>query len=122
MSAELAPDTDEQVQPLALTGRDPGVPIVGALTAVPETGLSPCRIGLISDLLLRCGEGDAAAFGAVMDIFYSVVVAATELQLPPGEVEAAVDLTFVIIWRESPSYRPGGVTAVEWVMGHVSLN
>ena len=85
----------------------------------PVPDFSACRTGLISDLLLQCGEGDVAALRALMDIFYSVVLAATALELPAEEVDGAVHRTFVAIWREAPRYRPGGATPVDWVMRHV---
>jgi hypothetical protein len=83
------------------------------------TSFSACRNGLISDLLLRCGEGEVAAFDSVVDIFYSVVLAARARELPEEDVEEAVRETFETIWRWAPRYQPGGETAVEWVMGHV---
>lgn len=100
-------------------GHDAWNRLLSAVAAAPSTGFAPCRTGLISSLLLRCGEGDVAAFEAVMDIFYSVVLAASALELPEEEVETAVHETFVAIWRTAALYRPGGETAVEWVMSHV---
>ena len=105
--------------PLDVTGRDE-VTRRWSMVASPTTCFSACRTGLISDLLLRCGHGDEAAFEAVMDIFYSVVLAAAARELPEEEVEDAVYETFVAIWHNTPDYRPGGETAVEWVMGHLA--
>ena len=98
-----------------LAGRDLGLQLTLGVAA-PGTDFSACRTGLISDLLLGCGEGDAAAFESLVDIFYSVVVAAAARHLPPGDVERAVRRTFLTIWRRSPLYRPGGATAVEWIV------
>ena len=88
-------------------------------SAGPVTDFSACRTGLISDLLLRCGQGDEAAFAAIWDTFYSVVRAAVAVHAAPDEVDEAVQRAFVSIWHNSPSYRPGGATAVEWIMGQV---
>jgi hypothetical protein len=112
-------ETGDPAQPLDFSPRDLGLRLVLLGSPAPATGFSACRTGLVSDLLLRCGEGDSTAFEAVVDIFYSVIAAATAQHLPPGEVEAAVRRTFTTIWRRSVRYRPGGMTAVEWIMGHV---
>ena len=88
-------------------------------SAGPVTDFSACRTGLISDLLLRCGQGDEAAFAAIWDTFYSVVRAKVAVELAPDEVDQAVQRTFVSIWHNSPSYRPGRATAVEWIIGNV---
>ena len=109
---------DQSLQQLG-TAHDAGIRLFRVVDAIPSTGFSACRNGLISDLLLRCGEGDVAAFEAVVDIFYSVVLAARARELPAEDVEGAVHGTFETIWRRAPRYRPGGETAVEWVMGHV---
>lgn len=112
--------TEPESLQLGFIGHDAWNRLLSMVAATPSTGFSACRTGLISDLLLRCGEGDVAAFEAVMDIFYSVVLAATALEVPEEEeIEAAVLETFVAIWRRAALYRPGGETAVEWVMGHV---
>jgi hypothetical protein len=86
---------------------------------VARPGFSACRTGAISDRLLRCGEGDLAAYEALVDVFYSLVRAAVAHELPEDEVEAAVRGTFANVWRRAPCYRPGGETAVEWIMGQV---
>ena len=119
--SDPAPDTGHQSPPqLGGTTSAAGIPLLSLVTASPSTSFSACRNGLISELLLRCGEGDVAAFEAVMDIFYSVVKAARARELPEEDVERAVHETFAAIWRSAPRYRPGGETAVEWVMGHVA--
>ncbi len=119
MSPSSAPDaeTGHDMRPLAVTGHD-ALALRWSLVDSPSTRFSACRNGLISDLLLRCGEGDVAAFESVVDIFYSVVWARTALDLPDKDVEGAVHEIFVSVWRRAPAYRPGGETAVEWVMGH----
>ena len=109
----------QPLQQRGVTAHSAGFRMLRVVDATPSTSFSACRNGLISDLLLRCGEGDEAAFEAVMDIFYSVVLAARARELPEREVEGAVHGTFAAIWRSAPRYRPGGETAVEWVMGHV---
>ena len=88
-------------------------------SAGPVTNFSACRTGLISDLLLHCGQGDETAFAAIWDTFYSVVRAKAAVDLAPDEVDQAVQRAFVSIWHNSPSYRPGRATAVDWIMAHV---
>ncbi len=88
-------------------------------SAGPVTNFSACRTGLISDLLLRCGQGDETAFAAIWDTFYSVVRSKAAVDLAPDEVDQAVRRAFVSIWHNSPSYRPGRATAVDWIMAHV---
>jgi len=105
---------------LGVPGRDAGTRLLSVDAATPSICFSACRTGLISDLLLQCGAGDVAAFEAIMNIFYSVVRAATTLELPEEEVDHVVHGTFVAIWRASPGYRPGGATPVEWIMGHAA--
>ena len=120
MSPHSAGESDLwSMQQLGATARDAGTRSSSVAEAIPPTSFSACRNGLISDLLLRCGEGDVAAFDSVVDIFYSVVLAVRARELPEEEVEDAVRETFEAIWRWAPRYRPGGETAVEWVMGHV---
>ena len=117
---QSVPESDPQsLRHLGVLPPAAGLRLVSLVAATPTTGFSACRNGLISDLLLRCGKGDVGAFDAVVDIFYSVVLAARAHELPDDEVEGAVHRTFAAIWRSAPRYRPGGETAVEWVMGHV---
>ncbi len=117
---DSAPETARGSQALDVHDHA-GVTVLAAVAAAATlTDFSSCRTGLISDLLLRCGEGEVEAFKAVVDIFYSPLRAAWALALPADEVECAVRGSFAAIWLASPRYRPGGETAVEWIMAHAA--
>ena len=119
--ASLDPVFDPRHQPMpsGLREQELDLRVVYDAPVAHRIDFSECRTGLISDLLLQVGEGDAAAFRALMDVFYGLVHAATAQVLPAEDVESAVQRTFVNIWREAPRYRPGRATAVEWIMGQV---
>ena len=76
-----------------------------------------CRHGFVTDLVLRCGRGDAAALARLFDLFWLPVSTAVAARVPAGRVEAEVTEVFVRVWREAPHYRPGADDgAVGWVM------
>ena len=75
-----------------------------------------CRHGFVTDLVLRCGRGDAAALARLLDLFWLPVSTAVAARVPADRVEAAVTEVFVRVWREAPHYRPGADGAVGWVM------
>lgn len=87
--------------------------------APPATAHGSCQTGLISDLLLRCGCGDQAAFVLLFDTFYPVAFATTATLVSPHGVDRSVEAAFVAIWEDAPLYRPGGVNSVSWIMRHV---
>lgn len=92
-------------------------PALPAALKAPAPG--SCQTGFISDLLLRCGGGDEDAFVLLLDTFYPLVVATTATLVAPHRADRAVEAAFVAIWEDAPLYRPGGVSAVSWIMGRV---
>jgi len=82
-----------------------------SLDLVPELPWS-CQTGFVSDLLLRCGHGDEAAFGRLFDLCYPIVAGAL--------ISAAADRTvvdaFVAVWSNAPGFRAGEVSAVQWIL------
>lgn len=87
-----------------------------APAAAPADAGSPCTHGFITELVLRCGRGDAGALKELFDLFYRPVSAAVGMSAPPDRVESAVARVFVQIWREAPFYRAESGSAVRWVM------
>jgi Sigma-70 region 2 len=76
--------------------------------------------GFITELLLRCGQGDEAAFGRLFDLFHAPVAAAALRQSGrPETVEELVHEVFVRVWRHAPTFAPGAQGPVGWVMDHV---
>jgi hypothetical protein len=76
--------------------------------------------GFITELLLRCGQGDEAAFGRLFDLFHAPVAAAALRQSGrPETVEELVHDVFVRVWRHAPTFVPGAQGPVGWVMDHV---
>ena len=76
--------------------------------------------GFITELLLRCGQGDEAAFGRLFDLFHAPVAAALRQSGRPETVEELVHEVFVRVWRHAPTFVPGGQGPVEWVMEQAS--
>jgi hypothetical protein len=101
------------------------------VNAAPEV-LAPdmsCRNGLISELLLSSGRGDEAAFARLLDLVYPLVAAAAAVEVAAAAAveiaaaaavevaaAAAVEVALVSVWRAAPTYRPGAVSAVDWIV------
>jgi hypothetical protein len=77
---------------------------------------SPCEIGFISDLLLRSGRGDEGAFARLVDQFFAVVTGSTASSLMSPEDERRVQVAFASVWHNAPTFRPGGLSAVDWII------
>ena len=84
----------------------------------PTNGWS-CETGFVSDLLVRCGRSDQGALALLFDMLCPVVTSAVSLGVEAPRVSDGVRDAFVRIWRDSPEYRPGQVSAVEWIMDRV---
>lgn len=92
----------------------------GSNTLQPTTLESDRCYGRITDLLIRCGQGEEVALGRLFDVFYRLVRAAVG---PQGSLEAAEDRVvqvFVHLWLAAPSYDRAEQPAVTWVMHQVS--
>jgi hypothetical protein len=72
--------------------------------------------GFITELILRCGRGDEAALGPLFDLFYAPVAAAVAQPDRPGTAGELVHEAFVRVWRHAPTFVPGDLGPVEWVL------
>lgn len=89
----------------------PAAPLVAAYGS--------CQTGLISDLLLRCGRSDEEAFALLFDTFHPLAHAITATLVSQQDIDRSVQAAFVTIWEDAALYRPGTVSSVSWIMGHV---
>lgn len=92
----------------------------GSSTLQPTKRESDRCYGRITDLLIRCGQGEEDALGRLFDVFYRLVLAAVG---PQGSVEATEDRVvrvFVHLWQVAPSYDRAEQPPVTWVMHQVS--
>jgi hypothetical protein len=78
-----------------------------------------CR-GFVTNLVLRCGRGDEAAIGLLLDLFYAPVLADAARHGRPRPDDEAVSDGFVRLWGAAATFTPGAQCAVEWVMGHLT--
>lgn len=76
----------------------------------------PCQYGFITDLVLRCGQGDDTALAELFDLFYVPVTDTLARAVPGPQVAEAVKDVFVNLWRRAPLFRPEQQSAVSWVM------
>lgn len=73
--------------------------------------------GFITDLVLRCGRGDAGALARLLDLLYAPVAHRVEELSPEACTDDLVVEVFGRLWRDAPGYRPGpGAGPVEWVL------
>lgn len=74
--------------------------------------------GFVTALVLRCGQGDQSALGALMSLLYGPVRARLAVaDLPDADADELVGRAFVHIWRRAASYdasHPVGVVA--WLL------
>lgn len=78
-----------------------------------------CR-GFVGDLVLRCGRGDEAALGRLLDLFYAPVLADAVRRGRPRPDDALVSEAFVLLWRAAPTFDPSTHCAVEWSMAQLT--
>jgi DNA-directed RNA polymerase specialized sigma24 family protein len=84
----------------------------------PE-GPARCR-GFVTELVVRCGRGDEAALGRLLDLFYAPVLADAARRGHPRPDDAAVSEAFVRLWSAAPTFSPGAQCTVEWAMAHLT--
>ncbi len=76
--------------------------------------------GRVTQLVLRCGQGDEAALGDLFDLTYFLVAAVVN---PRGVASAGADRAvmeaFWRIWRRSPAYVPTEAGVLAWVFDQV---
>ena len=72
--------------------------------------------GFITNLVLRCGQGDEAALGELFDLtFFLVASAVNRGTLSPAGVDDEVVGAFRRIWRRSSGYQPTERGVLAWV-------
>lgn len=73
--------------------------------------------GFITDLVLRCGRGDAGALARLLDLLYAPVAHRVAELSPTDRTDDLVVEVFSRLWRDASDYRPGpGNGPVEWVL------
>lgn len=76
----------------------------------------PCR-GLITQLVLKCSQGDEAALGDLFDLTYFLVAATMSRDpLTSTRFDDEVVEAYKRIWRRSISYQPARQGALAWVV------
>lgn len=78
-----------------------------------------CR-GFVGELVLRCGRGDEAALGRLLDLFYAPLLADAVRRGRPRPDDALVSEAFVLLWRAAPTFDPSTQCAVEWAMAQLT--
>ena len=72
--------------------------------------------GFITNLVLRCGEGDETALGELFDLtFFLVAAAVNRGAVTPAGVEDEVVAAFWRIWHRSADYQPTERGVLAWV-------
>jgi len=72
--------------------------------------------GFITNLVLRCGQGDEAALGELFDLtFFLVASAVNRGTLSPAGVDDQVVEAFRRIWSRSACYQPTERGVLAWV-------
>jgi RNA polymerase sigma factor (sigma-70 family) len=83
-------------------------------TRTPDIS-SPCR-GLLSNLVIRCGEGDESAIGELFDLTYFLVVRIVDRgPLTSVGADDRVVEAFRRIWQRAPTYQPDEQGVLSWV-------
>jgi RNA polymerase sigma-70 factor, ECF subfamily len=87
-------------------------------TSMPDVS-EPCQ-GLITNLVLRCGQGDEAALGSLFDLTFFLVAAAVDRgTLSATGVDDEVVEVFRRIWGRSADYEPTERGVLAWVLDQV---
>jgi hypothetical protein len=88
-----------------------------AASATLTTPLSgPCQ-GFITQLVLRCGQGDARAMGELFDLTFALVAAAVNRGAPSaGGADEQIVEAFGRIWGRASGYEPTERGVVAWVV------
>jgi hypothetical protein len=90
------------------------------------TGSTPARLeprprasrcpGYITDLLLRCAQGESSALVRLFDVLHPLVRAMVEDAARSTQPDDVVVEVFGRLWRQAPAYDPKTRTAVGWVV------
>ncbi|MCW2757557.1 MAG: hypothetical protein JWO46_1303 [Nocardioidaceae bacterium] len=81
----------------------------------PRPRASRCP-GYITDLLLRCAQGESTALGRLFDVLHPLVQAMVEDGTRSARPDDVVVEVFGRLWRQAPTYDPKTRTAVGWVI------
>ncbi len=86
----------------------------------PEPPASERCSGLITQLVLRCGQGDESALGELFDLTFFLVAAVVKRDAlsPTGFDDEVVD-AFRRIWGRSAAYEPTASGVLAWVFDQV---
>ncbi|MDX6325449.1 MAG: hypothetical protein QOK15_1803 [Nocardioidaceae bacterium] len=79
----------------------------------------PCH-GFVTDLVVRCGQGDDAALALLFDLFHPLVGSLAVAHAPDHEVTDVVLEAFTRVWQRAPTFRPDAHNAVAWVCSELS--
>ena len=88
--------------------------------APPEPPLADRCQGVITHLVLRCGQGDETALGELFDLtfFFVAAVVNRDATSSAGFDDEVVD-AFRRIWQRSAAYEPTASGVLAWVFDQV---
>lgn len=75
--------------------------------------------GFITDLILRCAQGDEPALGALFDLFAPMVIAEITEGTHTPETDELVVEAFHRVWARASDYNPASRSAVRWILEQV---
>jgi DNA-directed RNA polymerase specialized sigma24 family protein len=85
-------------------------------TALATPTVSDGCHGFISELVLRCGEGDETALAELFDLTYFAVASVVRREaMASSGIDDEVVAAFVRIWRHSPTFQPAKRTVLSWI-------
>ena len=76
--------------------------------------------GLVTDLVVRCGQGDDSALAELYELFHPLVGSLAVREAPDREVTAVVLDAFSRVWRRAGTFQPSVGSAVAWVLMELS--
>lgn len=76
--------------------------------------------GFITDLILRCAEGDEAALGSLFDQLFPLVAGIVRDHAGAGSFDDVVVAIFGRIWHDSSAYDPKMWESVAWVVSQAT--
>lgn len=84
--------------------------------ATPEPAVADQCQGFITNLVVRCGQGDEAALGELFDLTFVLVAAAVNRgAISSSGVDDEVVEAFRRIWSRSSCYQPTERGVLAWV-------
>jgi hypothetical protein len=80
----------------------------------------PCH-GFLTELVVRCGEGDDVAMASIYELFHPLVSSVAVSEVPHADVTQVVLDAFTRVWRRAGAFRPAVDGALAWLLGELSL-